>query len=534
MANPQKVGESTRLMSTPDVSLFPRDIFFIILCYLEPWDIIRCRRVSRPWLNAFSNSQNLSPILKRNFPFAREVRELRENHSAISGTPETATNYNEEEDRWRAAFDRVAARYYHLDHGKPRTIQKYAIWKSDPKDSYEKWCPVQPWECHGSHRRGGVIDFLFEPSPFWTYDDGLLVYASDQERCILILDLETNRSFRVPFKADGRVIRRLRLQQRVLAIEWAEPDAFHWLNGHDILHRHFASLFDVNPSADAAAQEDWEITFRNELKIMFLGYPLSDRDRFFSSHTGTHYAIYAWQPIRSLNTADGDAPIESLFVWDISQPSSYRPSEYPSGTNYEDEDGPKIIARFGFRDLEFYSVRQRGVPSMIRLEIDSEAGTLDITDNTRIGTRGVLDHYLWPPSLQSPEELTPIVYITSIPFIGHGPCWRRKTGTRYPPYRGNTSLQTEPFTAEGSSWYAGLSEAADEKAQVYHSLYFYSERSQWDSMRMLLNVRTPRSQATIEYSTVSEIGFKGRISGDERFVIGQNAENEVVVFRFDK
>lgn len=534
MANPYKDGELLRPMSTPDVSLLPQDIFFMILSYLEPWDIIRCRRVSRSWQQAFSNSQNLSRILKREFPFAREVRELRREHSTSSGTPE-ASNSTEEEERWQAAFDRVAARYYHLGHGKPRFVQKYAIWGNDFKGTYQKWYPVQPWDCHKSHR-SERIDFIFEPSPFWTYEDGLLVYASDQERCILLLDLETNRSFKVPFEVEGRVIRRLRLQQHVLAIEWAERNAFHWLNGHDGVHRHFASLFDVNLLADAATQKYWEVTFRNELKIMFLGHPLSDRDRFFSSHNRTHYTIYAWQPNRSLYTADEDAPIESLFVWDISQPSPYRPSEDPSGTNSEEEDGPKIISRLGFRDLEFYSVRQRGIPSMIRLEIDSESGTLDITENMGIETR-TLEQSFPTPSLMGPampDGWSPAVYITSIPFIGHGPCWRRETGIRYPPYRGNTSMQTEPFTAEGQSWYSGLSEAVDEKAQVNHSLHLLSKLSRWDSMRMVLDVRTPRSQATIEYSTVSEIGFKGRIAGDERFVVGQNAENEVVVFGFDK
>lgn len=530
MANLYKVGEGIRPLATPDVSLLPQDIFSMVLGYLEPWDIIRSRRVSRSWQQAFSNSQVLSQILKREFPLVREVRELRDDYSASRSTSECSNSTEDEEERWRAAFDQVAARYFHLGQGKPRSIQRHALWGSHPDDAYQRWFPVQPWDCHKSHKRERV-DFLFEPSPFWTYDDGLLVYASDQERCILLLDLGTNRSFKVPVELEGKVIRRLRLQQRVLAIEWAESNAFHWLNGHDGVHRHFASLFDVNPSSDSISQKDWDISFRNELKIMFLGHPLSERDRFFSSHNRTHYTIYAWQPNRSLYTADEDAPIESLFVWDISHPSSYRPSEDPCGSNGQDEDGPKIITRFGFRDLAFYSVRQRGVPAMIRLDINSEAGTLDITENMCIETQVSEQQSLSDAAM--PDRWSPKVHVTSIPFIGHGPCWRREIADSYPPYRGNTSMQTEPFTAEGS-WYAGLSEAADEKAQVYHSLYFYSKLSQWDSMMMLLSVRTPRSQATIEYSTVSEISFKGRIAGDERFVVGQNAENEVVVFRFDK
>ncbi len=46
------------------------------------------------------------------------------------------------------------------------------------------------------------------------------------------------------------------------------------------------------------------------------------------AHTATHYAVYFWQPNRSLYQDD---PIEQLAVWDISSPSPYRPSEDPTG-----------------------------------------------------------------------------------------------------------------------------------------------------------------------------------------------------------
>ncbi|KAK2765374.1 hypothetical protein FQN54_008220 [Arachnomyces sp. PD_36] len=521
-------------MSTSDISYLPQDIFFIVLNYLEPWDVVRCRSVSRSWQQAFSNPQNLGLILKQQFPLAREVRRIREDCDLSNGAPEGI--YSAENDkRWRTAFDQVAARYYHLSRGKPRSTQKYDIW-GNPGDPSRKWYPVQPWDSHKSHRMERV-DYLFEPSSFWTYEDGLLVYPSNGERHISLLDLESNKSYKVPFDTDGKVVRRLRIQQRVLVIEWAESAAFHWLNGHDGVHRHFATLFDVVPFHDSDASERWKVTFRNEIKIMFLGHPLGDRDRFFSSHNRTHYTIYAWQPNRSLYTADEDAPIESLFVWDISKPSTNRPSEDPSGYQSQEEDGPHIVARFGFRDLEFYSVRQRGVPAMIRLEVDSDAGTVDITENfCRQPQYTDFPSPLTPPpgcatSPQFPWSTS--VQITSIPFIGQGPCWRRKAGVSYPPYRGNSSMQTEPLSS-GWHWYADVSEAADRESQVFYSLRFYSDSCRWDSMKILLTVWTPRSEATMDHLSTSEIAFKGRIAGDERFLVGQNSENQVVVFRFDK
>ncbi|KAL2374757.1 F-box domain-containing protein [Blastomyces gilchristii SLH14081] len=160
---------------------------------------------------------------------------------------------------------------------------------------------------------------------------------------------------------------------------------------------------------------------------MFPWAPLSDRDRFYSSHNGTHYVLYTWQPNRSLYTADEDAPIESLFVWDMPEPSDYRASIDPSSLHKPSSSGPFVVAKFNLRDLDFYSVRQRGAPKMIRLDIDSETNVLDITESIN-------------PEYQIELSNMPDVQVTSIPFLSHGPVWRRHLELRIPPYRGNTSM----------------------------------------------------------------------------------------------
>lgn len=327
----------------------------------------------------------------------------------------------------------------------------------------------------------------------------------------------------VPFLIFGKVIRRVRLQRRLLVVEWAEPKAFHWLNDSDGVHRHFASSFEVIRNDNG-----WSIVPRNEWKIMFLGHPLSERDRFYSSHSNTHYIIYIWQPNRSLYTADEDAPIESLSVWDISKPSSYRPSMDPTGRlrkNGQDQS-PSIVARFGFRELGFYSVRQRGFPGIVRLEITDDAQYVEITENI---CTGPVDR------LVGPAEWIPEVHTTSIPLFTDGPCQKRISELSFPPYRGGSSLSTSAlsFAASGAPWYSVISEVADEQAYVGYCLSLSSRSWPFD-LRMFLTIKTRSSQITLKHEDIFELTGKGMIYGNENFLVGESNSHELVVYRFDR
>jgi hypothetical protein len=98
--------------------------------------------------------------------------------------------------------------------------------------------------------------------------------------------------------------------------------------------------------------------------------PLNSRDRFFSCHTTDKYSLYLWQPNRS--AWGEDEPIEALAVWDISSPSSYRPSQDPSGKGKpaDNLEGPRVVRRFSFTDLDFYRIRQRSTPVLRGLQLD--------------------------------------------------------------------------------------------------------------------------------------------------------------------
>ncbi|KAL4758866.1 F-box protein [Aspergillus foveolatus] len=496
-----------------DLPLLPHELFCMVLDYLDSSEIIRCRRVSRLWNEAFRDPAILIPLLKKLFPLAKEVRELYGRHGLLEDSKNS--------EYWRLLFDRITSRYDHLTRGKPRSIQRLRLCEEFSISGEREWFQVQPWDIHASHLMQRV-DLPFSES-FWSYDEGLLVYPSADHACLVLMDLDSGRESMVPFIIRGKVIRRVRLQRQVLVVEWAEPKAFHWLNDSDGVHRHFASSFDVRKESSR-----WSITFRNEWKIMFLGHPLSERDRFYSTHSQTHYAIYIWQPNRSLYTADEDAPIESLSIWDISKPSSYRPSLDPTGRLRVDgeDSGPSIVSRFGFRELGFYSVRQRGLPGIQWLNITEDNQSIEIFENL---CTGPVDRFV------GPAEWTSQVQVTSIPVNGYGPCYRQNLDLILPPYRGNSSLQASPLTLKvcDEPWYTTISESWDGKAQVGFCLHLSQATWPFD-LKASLSIRTPSSAITLKHADVFELTGKGKICGTERYLLGENGNRELLIYRFDK
>lgn len=515
-------GTFSAMKEALDVPGLPRDLFMIIIDYLDPWDLVRCRRVSHSWHRAFADPDNLRIVLKHRFPRAREVRLLKD-EGAFAREPCTESDDID----WRALFDRVTARYFHLTHAKPRSIQRYKLLNSLNSSSFDHWFPVCPWEYHQSQHGSGNCT-VFDHA-FWTVDDGLLVFLDFATASLVMVDLEYDTSFQVPFELGRRVVRNLRLRERLLICEWSEDKPFHWLNETESVYRHFASSYEI---VQSSGQGRWSIVFRSEWKLHFLGLPLNERDRFFSVHNAQHYAIYFWQPNRSMYTGEEDSPIESLFIWDISMPSSYNPSEDPSGRSKPSDDskGPHIVQRFSFRELDFYSVRQRGTPSLMKLELDSEAETISLRENVCIDEGfdvfDPADRYSW-------REKT-----TTIPFIGEGPCLQREGNSLLPPYHGSCSMETcDELSRDG--WSAGIMNVLDELSGVRYSLQGTLWDGDDDYNWQMLMIRFLYSPASFEETILApilmeEIAHKGKICGDERFVIGENSNQELVVLRFDR
>src|SRR5438552_3121621 len=91
----------------------PEDVFLLIIDNLEAWDFVRSRKVSRSWRKAFSEPEYLRVALKK-YRFVREVRHLFA--AGAFSNPARASTVD-----WRGIFDEIAARYFHLRHGKARS-----------------------------------------------------------------------------------------------------------------------------------------------------------------------------------------------------------------------------------------------------------------------------------------------------------------------------------------------------------------------------------------------------------------------------
>lgn len=492
----------------------PTELFWLILDLLEPKDLIRCRRVCREWNSTFSHPNILLPVFKKHFPWTREVKDLQTASYGNDDSSERAASI-------RHAFDSVVSRYDHINRGKFRSSQKYQLCSEYGPSAELEWFPVQPFDVHCSQYHGKV-DRLFKEA-MWTYEDGLLVYPDHNAQLFVLLDLERDTKSYVPFFFRGKVVRRVRLQKRVLVIEWAEPKAFHWLNESDGVHRHFASSYDVTPST----KEDgtWDISLRNEWKIMFLGHPLSERDRFFSSHTKTHYVIYIWQPNRSLYTAEEDAPIESLVVWDISKKSGYRPSLDPTGsqTGPEVDLSPSIVARFGYQELEHFDARQRGFPAVQQLEITDDGQSVYITENVRIFGDD-------EPQAEGISQTG----IIGIPVAGIGPYNRFVHDYILTVYRSNDNFQQMPlfeYMSFYDTWHSVIAQMTDPDSGVIFRLHFQDNESVRKGDMVYLTIETGEKLITQE---ARHLGGTAKISGCDKYLICESPNGILWINRFDR
>lgn len=539
----------TRSSSLPDL---PADLFGLIIEHLEAWDLVRCQMVSAAWFKAFSAPDFLRIVIKK-YPNAREARELIS--PGILNTSARDTGLE-----WRSTFNRIACRYYHLIHGRPRRIERYKT-AIDERVQQDHWFPVRCWDYHESQPRGRLYHlhpsesienherlpadqpYLFRHA-FWSYDDGLLIFvpadplAFDRDTAeafvlgdpihspIMMLDLESRRSIEIPFDIKDRVVRNLRLKERTLVIEWAEREPYHALNDSDYVHRHFTTCYDIEiePTLDGVPACSWTVTLRSEWKLHFLGLPLNQKDRFFSTHTKDHYAVYLWQPNRSMYTGDEEQPIECLLIWDIAQPRKYLPSLDPGGKDqpFDIRDGPHIVSRFNYRLLDHYGIRQQDSPSLMKISLDSQSCSITFRENACVAGQGYFD----------PAERLWYARTTKFLFCAEGPYLQQELDGKLPPYRGNCSLETDDLL-DSESWFLGIMDVVDEKANVRFSLVESVFTGKDVSNTAFVRIRASDRMATLDAATTKQIAHMGKIAGDERFLVGQNDNQEIVVLRFD-
>ncbi|KAE8447632.1 hypothetical protein EG329_010603 [Mollisiaceae sp. DMI_Dod_QoI] len=489
-----------------DITTFPNDIFLLIISHLLPKDLIICRSINKRFHAAFTESDLNRHVLLQHFPRSREIRYI---------DPDLDVD-------WSQAFAKVAGRYHHLKAGKPRSILKHALGRSFVVPKWARHYPVSPWQRHLQfEEKSAPFDYQ---EPLWTYEDGILIFPSAEMQSYVLYDLAAGTFSEVGFESEGKIVRRIRLCQRVLVVEWCEEDAYHQLNENEMVFRHFATAFDINQDLNGK----WRTVFRNEWKIHFLGFPLNSRDRFFSTHDKIHYAIYLWQPNRS--AWGEDEPIEALAVWDISSASDYRPSEDPSGKSKPEGEGPSVIRRFSFADLDFYKIRQRSTPILRGLELDeNHVYVLEEDHRWLVGQQA--SHT--PPRLH-------MVKTIGIPFSA-GPCWKDECGAN-----GDVNLSfcervsdvrrpnIAPCWRHEEFPYLTVSEAVDAEAGVvYSARHCFMLETISINIKPRVHMSGPGYEISLRDDLWVQLMEKGKIYGDERWLVGENSEQQVVILHFD-
>ncbi|KZF25963.1 hypothetical protein L228DRAFT_2087 [Xylona heveae TC161] len=422
-----------------DFTNLPFDVVIGIVRLLEFADIARCRRVCASWSKAFSHPELLRDVLLWSVPLAREVKYLKKlEQSGLRSALER---------RWSEIFQDVAPRWDALKKARPRSTQRISFYRPSASNSPLVY-DVAPWHRIDSSRK--FFPEFDEADRQWTYSDGFLVFPEPTNGDYLVLDLHSRGILgKVPFLRKGKTVRRIRLNENILAIEWAEEQPFHQLSPlhpEELVHRHFVSIFqlETEPETEDGSQSDspvrLDVQLRYEWKLHFLGLPLTTRDRFFTVHTGSYYAAYFWQPNR--NAWGEDEPIESLIIWDITPAGqAHSDSESPlssanvHGRDHKDlgdvKNSPTVVKRLNFRDLEFFNVRQGNEPKLKRLDIDK--GVIYFREEVKTGLFGN-DVTAGLPLHQKFKET-----ITALPVIGNGPIQRKEHDDPDPFFQGGVA-----------------------------------------------------------------------------------------------
>ncbi|KAI2635214.1 hypothetical protein GGS21DRAFT_490427 [Xylaria nigripes] len=550
---------------------FPYDIFLLIISYLSPAETLLCRRVSRAWNKAFTTDHLSWTLMRMYFPNVWEMRDA----IRAQSNPD-----------WSSVYLNVVHRHHRLQTAEAKSIEKINITPGSEQD--RRFCEIEPWdrELHfvGSpeDKQKGAEAAIFQyGNSDWCLDDGLLIYRERGFNNYIAYDLQTRSRHSVPFYVADKTVRRLRLADGILVFEWCKRMPSSPVDNQGQFSRHFVTAFDVQKhiksisSSGNARLWDFRLLFQWATHTA-LGY----QDRFFSVHTATHYALYLWQPsglVPAKENPEEEAevqselqseerpqvqPEEQLIVWDITDVSSDRRSQDPDDNKSFNmvQREPKVIRTFTHQDLAFLGIRQGVEPKLREIFLDEANLYVHEEDHRWLQGKHVSDDR---PHLHD-------VRSTSIPLSGIGPHWVDECGAEgdeaqsFCPRAGSAKRLgasfhkgTSDHTIKAPTWpgwaacwrhenlpNTTVSEVVDTAAGVR-----IAARQLFDENELTSFVRSvdgAASEAKTETKTGKEdeeeyfaedlwwkLLGKGRITGDERWVVGEDRWGEsIVVVRF--
>lgn len=210
-------------------------------CLLSiPTKLILCRGITRSFHAAFTESELCRHALLESFPRAREIQ------AGIELV------------KWSDTLAKVAARYYHLRPGHPRSIETLSLGRSFVVPAWARYYPVAKWGQHLQFEES-TAPFHY-PDTLWTYDKGLLIYPCTKSQRYMLYDLESEEvRGEIAWQPEGKIMRRMSLKDNVLIVEWCEQDPYHQLNENEVVYRHFATAYDL---VQNIRTQRWSTVFR--------------------------------------------------------------------------------------------------------------------------------------------------------------------------------------------------------------------------------------------------------------------------------
>ena len=225
------------------ITTLPHDVFLLINDYLLPSELILCRCVSKAFFIAFTEPNLNRKALQCHFPRARETRESRE--QLDDGSMD-----------WGNIFAKVASRYHYLKSGKPRSSRSLPLAKSLVAPAWSRYYPVAPWDQYLSFQ-GKFAPFHYT-DPLWTYEDGILIFPCATSQSYVIYEVITGTSKEIDLVPQDRVVRRIRLKDSVLVVEWCENQPYK-ASLEYLCHRYYGTAYDLSYENYS---NEWSVVFR--------------------------------------------------------------------------------------------------------------------------------------------------------------------------------------------------------------------------------------------------------------------------------
>lgn len=104
------------------------------------------------------------------------------------------------------------------------------------------------------------------PDTLWTFDAGILIFPSPEAQSYVLYDLGSGTKSSFDLESEKKIVRRIRLKDGVLVVEWCEHEPYHQLNENEMVYRHFATAYDVKRTDDG----NWSVIFRSVPPLSFI------------------------------------------------------------------------------------------------------------------------------------------------------------------------------------------------------------------------------------------------------------------------